>query len=183
MNCFKFAFSEKVIAPQTKIESIRNMPPPTNFSELRSFLGVRNYLSRFVPKYSMLIYPLLKLTKKNIPCLWTHKHQTIFDDLKTELISPKVVSYDGPSLNSLIITDASPVGISAIVLQQLYSFTFDSSYCIIAYSSCTLTPTEQNYRQLERECLATEDAFEMFRGISCWTFRNHNRSQSTCSFV
>ena len=159
------------------------MPPPTNFSELRSFLGVRNYFSRFVPKYSMLIYPLLKLTKKNIPCLWTHKHQTIFDDLKTELISPKVMSYYDPSLNSLIITDASPVGISAIVLQQLYSFTFDSSYCIIAYSSCTLTPTEQNYRQLERECLATEHAFEMFRGISCWTFRNHNRSQSTCSFV
>ena len=42
----------------------------------------------------------------------------IFDDLKTKLISPKVMSYYDPSLNSLIITDASPVGISAILLQQ-----------------------------------------------------------------
>ena len=107
----------------------------------------------------MRIYPLLELIKKNIPWLWTHKHQTIFDDLKTELISPKVMSYYDPSLNSLIITDANPVGISAILLQQ----SSDSSYRIIAYSSRTLTPTEQNYSKLERECLAIVHACDKFR--------------------
>ena len=96
----------------------QKMPPPTNISESRSFSGMTNYLSRFIPNYSMCIYHLLELTKKNIPQLWTNKHQTIFDDLKTELISPKVMSYYDPSLNSLKITDASPVGISAILLQQ-----------------------------------------------------------------
>ena len=75
----------------------------------------------------------------------TQAYQTIFDDLKTELISPKVMSYYHSSLNSLIITDASTVGISVILLQQ----SSDSSYRIIAYSSHTLTPTEQNYSQLE----------------------------------
>ena len=115
---FRFVFSEKGITPSpTKIESIWNIPLPTNFSELRSLLGMTNYLSRFVPNYSMRIYPLLKLIKKNIPWLW-NKHQTIFDDLKTELISPKIMSYYDPSLNSLIITDVSPVGISAILLQS-----------------------------------------------------------------
>ena len=64
---FGFVFSEKGITPQTKIESIPNMPPPTNISELRSFLGTANYLSRFIPNYSMRMYPLLELTKKNIP--------------------------------------------------------------------------------------------------------------------
>ena len=86
-------------------------------------------------------------------------NQTIFDDLKTELTSPKVMSYYDLILNSLIITDASPVGISAILLQQ----SSDSSYHIIAYSSRTLTPTEQNYSQLERECLAIIHACEQFR--------------------
>ena len=157
---------------QTKIESMQNMPPPTNISELRSFLGMTNYLSRFIPNYFMRVYPLLELTKKNIPRLWTHKHQGISDDFKTELISPKVMSYYDPSLNPLIITDASPVGISAIRLQQ----SSDSSYRIIAYSSLTLTPTEQNYSQLERECLAILYACEKFRVR--WTFRNHNRSQT-----
>ena len=64
---FGFVFSEKGITPQTKIESIQNMPPPTNISELRLFLGTANYLSRFIPNYSMRMYPLLELTKKNIP--------------------------------------------------------------------------------------------------------------------
>ena len=107
----------------------------------------------------MRIYPLLELTKKNIPWLWKHKYGTIFDDLKTELISPKVMSCYDPSFNSLIITDACPVGISAILLQQ----SSHSIYCIIAYSSRTLTPTEQNYSQLERECLAIVHACEKFR--------------------
>ena len=72
------------------------MPPPTNFSELHSFLGMTNYLSRFA----------LKLTKKNIPWLWTYKHQNVIHDLKTELISPKVISYYDPSLNALIFRDS-----------------------------------------------------------------------------
>ena len=110
VELFGFVFSEKGIAlSETKIESIQNMPPPANISELSSFFGMTNYLSRFLSKYSMRIYLLLKLTKKNFPWLWTHKHYAIFDDLKTELISPKVMSYYDPSLNSLIITDASPV--------------------------------------------------------------------------
>ena len=69
------------------------------------------------------------------------------------------MSYYDRSLNSLIITDASPVVISATLLKQLS----DSSYPIIAYSSRTLTPTEQNYSQLERECLAIVHASEKFR--------------------
>ena len=69
------------------------------------------------------------------------------------------MSYYDPSLNYLIITDASPVGVSAMLLQQLS----DSSYRIIAYSSRALTPAEQNYSQLERECLAIVHAFKKSR--------------------
>ena len=59
------------------------------------------------------------------------------------------MSYYGPFLNSLIILNASPAGISATLLQQLS----DISYNIIAYSRRTVTPTEQNYSQLEQEWL------------------------------
>ena len=67
---FGFVFTEKgITSSHTKIESIQNMPPPTNISELSSFLGMTNYLSRFIPNYSMRIYPLLEITKKNISWL------------------------------------------------------------------------------------------------------------------
>ena len=45
---FGFVFSEKDMTPsQTKTESIQNMPPSTNISELRSFLCMTYYLSRY----------------------------------------------------------------------------------------------------------------------------------------
>ena len=150
VELFGFVFSENGITPsQTKIGRVQKMASP-NISELHSFLGMTNYLSRFIPNYSIRIYYLLELAKKNIPWLWTYKHQTIFNDLKTELISLKIMSYYDSSLNYFTITDASTVGISAILLQQ----SSDSSYRIIAYSSRTLTRTEENYSQLEQECLA-----------------------------
>ena len=95
-----------------------------------------NYLSRFIPSHLLRIYPFLSLTKKSIIWLWTHKHQIIFDDLKTEHVSLKAMSYYDLSLNYLIIT---AVGISAILLQQ----SSGSSYRIIAYSSHTLIPTDK----------------------------------------
>ena len=55
--------------------------------------------------------------------------------------------------------DASPVDISATLLQQ----SSDSGYRIVAYSSRTLSPTEQNYSQLKWECLTNVHACEKFR--------------------
>ena len=59
VDFFGFVFSENGITlSQSEIESIQKMPPPTSISELRSFLGITNYLSRFIPNYSMLVYLL-----------------------------------------------------------------------------------------------------------------------------
>ena len=67
MNLVK-RHGEKGITPQTKIESIQNMPPPTNISKLPSFFSMTNYLSCFIANYFIHTYLLLVLTKKNIPC-------------------------------------------------------------------------------------------------------------------
>lgn len=41
-----------VSADPNKIQSIINAPTPTNVSEIRSFLGMTQYVSRFIPKYA-----------------------------------------------------------------------------------------------------------------------------------
>ena len=83
------------------------MPPPTYISELRSLLGMTNYLSPLLPNYYMCIYPLLELRKEKYSLVMEHKHQAIIDDLKSELISSTVMFYYNLSLNSLIITDVA----------------------------------------------------------------------------
>ena len=103
---FGFVFTEKVITScHTKIESIQNMPPPTNISELSSFLGMTNYFKSF---YTKLFYAYIPFTRNNkekyslvvdtqVPdYFWWFENRTYF---------AKVMSYYDPSLNSLINTD------------------------------------------------------------------------------
>lgn len=46
------------------------MPNPTNVSELRTLLGMINYLSKFIPNLSEIAAPLRQLDKKNIEWHW-----------------------------------------------------------------------------------------------------------------
>ena len=58
--------SEKGISvdPQ-KIEAIVNWKPPTNVSEVRSFLGLAGYYRKFVERFSNIATPLTNLLKKD----------------------------------------------------------------------------------------------------------------------
>ena len=74
-NIQKFEFyTEKVeffVSPsKAKITAIKNLPPPTNISELRSFLAITNILRRFVPHYAKLANTLRELTRRGEVWHW-----------------------------------------------------------------------------------------------------------------
>lgn len=54
-----------ISADLTKIEAIRNMDQPKNVSELRSFLGMTGYCSRFIKDYASITEPFRRLTRKD----------------------------------------------------------------------------------------------------------------------
>ena len=54
-----------------KVETIKKWPVPQNVTELQSFLGSVNYLSRFIPGLGQLHKPLQALVKKNSEFVWT----------------------------------------------------------------------------------------------------------------
>ena len=60
-------FSKNGISEDSKkCQVIKDAPTPTNVSELRSYLGMTNYVSRFIPDYSAITAPLRKLTKVGV---------------------------------------------------------------------------------------------------------------------
>ena len=59
---------------QEKVVAIKNTLPPTNVTELRSFLGLVNYCSKFIPNFSTITAPLRKLDRKDIPWRWDANH-------------------------------------------------------------------------------------------------------------
>ena len=53
-----------VSADPEKVKTIQNSQPPTSVSEVRLFLGMIQYVARFIPVYANITEPLRRLKKK-----------------------------------------------------------------------------------------------------------------------
>ena len=145
---------EGIQASQDKIKTILEMPTPKNASEVRSLLGMTNFCgSSFIQDYASLTHDLRQLTKKTTAWSWTQKHTDALNTLKARLSEACTLAFFDPALPTEIYTDASPVGISAVLTQNGK---------VIQFGSRALTPVEQRYSQTEREALAITWACEHF---------------------
>ena len=61
-----------------KLESLQQMPPPTDLTETRTFLGFVGYYRKFILKYSDIAHPLMNLTRKDVPFEWSKACQAAF---------------------------------------------------------------------------------------------------------
>ena len=75
-----------------KIEAVLKWEPPTNVSEVRSFLGLAGYYRRFVEGFSIIAGPMTKLLRKDVKFLWSDKCQRSFEELKQRLTSAPVLT-------------------------------------------------------------------------------------------
>lgn len=75
-----------------KVQAIQEWQPPTNVSELRSFLGLANYSRKFVRDYSKIALPLTELLKKSQTWDWAGKCQSAFDAMKKAMSEDPVLA-------------------------------------------------------------------------------------------
>ena len=76
-------FSEKGIAPDPKkINLIKEAGRPTDKHQVRSLLGVVNYIQRYIPNMVSVVRPLRILTKKNVNFEWSNECEESSSDLK-----------------------------------------------------------------------------------------------------
>jgi len=141
-----------------KVQAVESATPPANVSELRSFLGTCNYLMKFVPNFAELCEPLRKLTRTGVSWKWNTEADKAFNSLKKAIGEKACLAYYDLDAETIVITDASPVGLGAIHLQEQ----FDGSTRPIAFASRSLTETERRYSQIEREALGCVWATEHF---------------------
>ena len=99
-------------------QAIKGATLPTTASEVRSFLGMATYCSKFIPNFSDVSQPLRDLTKKDTAFQWSEKHNQAFNQIKNLLTSSTVMAYFDPRKDTELITDASPWGLSAILIQK-----------------------------------------------------------------
>lgn len=140
------------------VEAIAQAPSPTNVQELRSFLGMLSYYSKFLPNLSSLLAPLYQLLGKNARWVWGEAQDTAFANAKQCLLAAGVLVHYDPAKPLKLECDASPHGIGAVLFH-----TDGKVNRPIGFRSRTLTTAERNYSQLEREALALVFGVSKFR--------------------
>ena len=57
---------ESIFPDPGKVEVVMKFPTPASLKELKSFLGLANYYSRFIKGFSEIASPLNALTRKGV---------------------------------------------------------------------------------------------------------------------
>ena len=133
-----------------KVEAVKKAPRPQNVQELRSFLGLVHYYGRFLPNLATLLHPLNVLLQNDSPWEWTPQCTAAFEGAKKLLMSAPVLAHYDPSLPLKLAGDASGYGLGAVISHVMP----DGSERPVAYASRTLSPSERNYSQIEKEALS-----------------------------
>ncbi len=68
--------------------------------------------------FASIVSPLTRLLKKDVSFIWQDSQQTIFDQVKHALTHAPVLAFPDYSLPFTLFTDASALGVSAVLIQQ-----------------------------------------------------------------
>ena len=137
--------SKGLKADPEKISAILNMEPPRDRNELQTVLGMITYLSRFAPSLSEITTPIRSHTRENTEFIWDSSQQQAFDKVKQTITQAPVLVYYDPHKPLTLQVDASKHSLGATLLQEGKP---------IAFASKSLTNTEVNYAQIEKETYA-----------------------------
>ena len=142
---------QTLIPDERNVEAVRNFPQPKDLTGTRAFLGLVGHYRRFIPKFADKSEALRKLLKKGQAFVWEKEQQDSFKDLKNIITEKPVLGLPDFSRPFKLSTDASNIGISAVLSQideagrELY---------VIGYRSRALRGAETNYSTIEKEMLA-----------------------------
>ncbi len=119
LTFFGSIFSREGVSPDpAKVEAIHKCSTPRSVKEVCSFLGMATYCAKFIPNFSDLTECLQELTRKNMHFSWTSWHAQSFNAVKAALISETVMAYFNENKETELVTDALPLGLSAILTQK-----------------------------------------------------------------
>ena len=136
-----------------KVRAIEDMPEPQNREDLMKIMGMLNYLSQFIPDLSSISAPLRQLLKKDSEWVCRDEHSDALKMLKALISSKPVLSFFDPNRSTVIQCDASSKGLGACLLLDGHP---------IAFASRSLSTSECNYSQIEKELLAILFAVRKF---------------------
>ena len=137
-----------------KLAAVANWQAPTTRLQVQQFMGLVNYVRKFIPDLSRLAAPLYANMGANTTFAWTPECIQAFATIKHTLQDPPMLAYPNPEQPYELIADASCTGCGAILVQEGRP---------IAFCSAKFTPAETRYTTTEHEMLGVVEAFKEWR--------------------
>ena len=141
-----------------KVAAITQMQPPENKAALLRFIGMVNYLSHFCANLSSVVQSLRMLTQESVPFIWSTVQDGAFNKTKKLISSAPVLAYYDLDKPVVLQTYASDYALGGALLQPNDKGKLQPD----AFTSSSISPTEQRYSQIRKECLAICNCFQKF---------------------
>ncbi len=143
------------------MEAVEQWPTPTSVKDVRAFLGLASYYRRYIPSFSTVAAPLTNLRCQRVDLVWDNACEGAFQTLKAALVTAPILTYPTREGHFVLSTDASDVGIVA-VLEQEKEEGRRVAKKMIAYASKTLSDSQCRYCTTNK-LLAVVMAVELFK--------------------
>ena len=158
LEFYGYRFTDEGLKPtEEKVKAVKECKPPKSKEEVRSFLGMIGYLSKFIPRYTVLTAPLRRLTE-DAPFTWGPEEDKAFQKLKDSITSDATMAFFNPRIQIIVRTEASfHEGLSAGLFQRT-----NKGLQPVHYISRSMTSAEKRYSQTEKDALAVKWAKSRF---------------------
>ena len=100
-----------------KVKAIREMPAPTNISEVQCFMGMVNQLRKFCPQLANKAKPIHELLSNKNDWYWGQPQQQAFQLIKQDISSAPLLALYNLQLTTTVSADASSYGLGAVPLR------------------------------------------------------------------
>lgn len=134
---------------ESNINKVTRFPIPKNVKQVQTFLGMSGYFRHLILNYAEIVQPIVNLTKKTIPFVWSDACQQAFNKIQDDILNRPTLKNLDDSKPLYLVCDASKIAICGILMQKC-----NNKFVPVEFFSKQLSPAESRYPSIRRELFA-----------------------------
>jgi len=141
---------------ESRIQGILDMQPLKSKKDVRTFIGMINFIKNHIPKRAAILEPLTRLTKEMEKFQWKEEQKIAFETIKAKCAESMMLIY--PHMDKVfdLYPDSCDIQIGCFLLQEGYA---------LGCFSKKMNEAQLKYPMTDKELLACHEGLKYFSPI------------------